>query len=288
MSLDVDRGVRARLERVGARLVVVVACVACLATQPAAWRMEAKVPSAPAPASGKALRVTVEASHAPSLQVTSGGTLAPWLDKPTSPTWPGTADYFVDGAVAPDYASIGDRCTSGGGLCSGCEPPPGAFVRITSVSEVDIWVAQATAAIAAGKNARIDVEIEATREPRVESSVPSSGSCSTGFLSSSPLAATSGAAPSSSSSGAVPSSSASAASSVPGAAPSSAPSGEPETPGLVAPQPSGSRGARRMVFSCWVDAATTITASIRGVCAGGPCATPPGESVAILRTARLP
>jgi len=165
-------------ERGAVRVVVVVAAVACLADQPPRWSMDTKVPTAAVVPPGRALRVTVEASHEPSLFVKSGGSATPWEDRATPRTsWPGHADLFVDAGAELGGASISDRCVSGGGLCSGCDPPPGSFVRILSTTEVDVWSVTASAPAPAGTGSRVEVELEVTRDPVVRTVPASSGAC---------------------------------------------------------------------------------------------------------------
>lgn len=283
--------VRARLQRWAPRVVAAIAAIACLADQPPRWQMDAKIPTAaPAPA-GKALRVSLEASHEPSLYVKSGGQQSTWEDRAIARTsWPGKAELFVDAGGSVESASIGDRCTSGGGMCSGCDPPPGAFVKILAIDEVDVWSVTATTTVAAGANPRIDLEIDTTREPRVVSVPSTDGSCSASFASSSPFAAPT-AAGSGASSGALPPPG-SLTTPEPSAPPPSAPGSSSGPPPSISPStsptPPPRPGARRLVISCWERGAATITATIRGACPSGPCAAPPGESVAFGRTARVP
>jgi hypothetical protein len=297
VSLEEEAARPSGVRRWAPRLVVVIAAFACLADQPPRWSMDAKVPATPPAAPGKALRVTIEASQEPSLQVKSGGSQRTWEDRATARTsWPGKADLFVDAGGTVDTAYISDRCTSGGGMCSNCDPPPGAYLRVLGISEVDVWSVSATTTIAAGTQPRIDLEIDATRDPLVVSVPSTDGSCSTTFASSSPFATPAGsgsvlptpgfasASVSSSSPFAVPPASDSAALSAHAASASPLAPGSASPP---APLPL-TAGARRIIVSCWERGAATITATIRGVCATGPCAAPAGESVAIGRVARVP
>lgn len=162
-----------RWRAVASRLVVVAAGAACLATQPPRWRIAAATTPAPRAAPGKGLKVVVEASREPSLSVRPGH-LDVFEDLARPRTgWTGSAEFILEPGAHLAEVSIEDRCTSGGGLCSGCDPPPGAFVRVASTADVEVWSASAdSAAIPVTADARIDVEIAASR-PVVVRAAPS-------------------------------------------------------------------------------------------------------------------
>jgi hypothetical protein len=171
-----------RWRAVASRIVVVAAAAACLATQPPRWRIAVATTPAPRAAPGKGLKVVVEASKEPALAVRPGQLdVFEDLARPRT-AWTGSAEFILDPGAHLAEVSIEDRCTSGGGLCSGCDPPPGAFVRVASTTDVDVWSTSADSSpIAITGDVRVDVEIDATRQVVVRAAPTAAGpwsSCS--------------------------------------------------------------------------------------------------------------
>jgi hypothetical protein len=162
-----------RWRAVASRAVLVAAGAACLATQAPRWRIAASTTPAPRAAPGKGLKVVVEASKEPTLWVRPGNLdVFEDLARPRV-GWTGSAEFVLEPGAQLHQLSIEDRCTSGGGLCSGCDPPPGAFVRVASTTDVEVWSVSADSApVAVTADARIDVEIDASR-PTVVRIAPS-------------------------------------------------------------------------------------------------------------------
>lgn len=132
--------------RAGAsRVVFVVAALACVATSPPRWHLTAKTPPAVGPTPGRGELVVVEASQEPEAQLAVGER---WHDRAfpagSASGWPGQVEFFVPPGGGLAALSIGGRCTSGGGACSNCTPPPGAFVKVLRSDPVDTWRLEAT------------------------------------------------------------------------------------------------------------------------------------------------
>jgi len=113
---------------------------ALVATSPPRWVIDAKTTGRfTASAPNKGLLVTIDASHAPSLVFHEGTLLHDKL--PCLDTWaPGTkVTCLLQPGATLDMVEIGDgKCAGGGGGCSECKPPAGAFVNADS-KEVDVW-----------------------------------------------------------------------------------------------------------------------------------------------------
>jgi hypothetical protein len=162
-----------RISSWGRRAVVVVAALASIATSPARWYLEAKVPPG-TPSGPKGTLVTVEASHEPSVSGRSGeqGYLEAHRDD-ASP-WSKSGAYYLRPGVELSSVSISGRdCGGGGGMCSACEPPAGSFVRIVSVEQVAPWSLSATgaeqSALPASSMVRsFTVEVDASRPVDLE------------------------------------------------------------------------------------------------------------------------
>lgn len=162
-----------RWRAVASRAVVVAAGAACLATQSPRWRIDATITPPPMAAPGKGLRVVVEASKEPTLSILPySSAVFEDLAKPRI-AWTGSADFILEPGAILHQLSIEDRCVSGGGMCSGCDPPPGAFVRVASTADVDVWSATVDSSpVAVTADVRIDVEVDASR-PVVVRAAPS-------------------------------------------------------------------------------------------------------------------
>src|SRR5689334_15731896 len=114
-----------RLRRLATRAVIVVAALASIATSPPKWSISAPVPSG-APSGAKGTVVTIEASQEPSVARRRVGGSHEIEVHPENPPWSGSGAYYLPPGFELVRVEIGGRCTSGGGLCSGCDPPPGA------------------------------------------------------------------------------------------------------------------------------------------------------------------
>lgn len=119
------------------RLAIVAAALASIATSPPRWRLEATSPGAP-PGPNTGLLFVVESSHEPDVSAKRGAARRQLFPVAAgAPT--GRNEYYAPPGWQVSQIEIVDRCTSGGGFCSNCEPPPGAFVRIGATTAVEPW-----------------------------------------------------------------------------------------------------------------------------------------------------
>jgi hypothetical protein len=151
-------------------VIVVIAAVGSIATTPARWHVSA--PSVATTKNGKGQLVTIEASAEPKVTVENGAVARRVLPEgPQGGAWTGRADYFVPPSETLKSVEVIGICT--GGLCTKCEPPPGAFARIASTVDVESWTLDtsappATINLNAPENdASFRVIIAATRPPAI-------------------------------------------------------------------------------------------------------------------------
>jgi hypothetical protein len=83
----------------------------------------------------------VGASHEPEVKVkrNAGDHVSepPWQE---AGPWSGRGSYYLPPGLEPTGVDIrGYDCSSGGGPCSDCKPPVGAFVRIAKAEPVALW-----------------------------------------------------------------------------------------------------------------------------------------------------
>lgn len=121
-------------------VVVVLAALASIATSPARWQVTA--PPVPKPAGGKGQLVTIEASSVPHVSVANPSMSRRLRPENDSAAWTGRAQYFVPPSELLKSVEITGTC--GGGFCSKCVPPPGAFARVVSAVDVEPWTIDAT------------------------------------------------------------------------------------------------------------------------------------------------
>jgi hypothetical protein len=134
-----------RVEAWARRAVVVAAALACIATSRAPWSVEAKLPTLSG-TSGFGTHLVVEASHEPNVTAKRkvGDHVFRAARHEPGP-WSGRGSYYLPPGLEPTGVSIdGKDCSSGGGLCSECKPPLGAFVRIVKAEPSALWSLSAT------------------------------------------------------------------------------------------------------------------------------------------------
>jgi hypothetical protein len=164
-------GSASRVEAWARRAVVVAAALACIATSPAPWYVEAKLPTLPG-TSGLGTHLVVEASHEPT--VTAKRVVGDHVfnaHRYEEGPWSRRGSYYLPPGVSPTGVTIeGFDCSSGNsGLCSTCQPPVGAFVRIAKAEAVPLWSLSATSdeqitrVATAGGSASFTVAVGASR-----------------------------------------------------------------------------------------------------------------------------
>lgn len=176
MLITTLEAARRHARSVAVRVTLAVAAIAAIATSQPSWTIEAPLPAAPPGA--KALLVTVEASAPPQVIMKQPGKVLPVTPEPpfqaSGAPWPGRAEYLIPPGFALQQVSLSDKCVSGGGLCSKCEQPPGAFVRVTSLIAVEPWEITAASPSnhvtlnAATPRAEYLITVKASRRPEVE------------------------------------------------------------------------------------------------------------------------
>lgn len=135
--------VSAARDRAG-RVVFVVAALACVATSQPLWHLTAEAPPALGPTPGRGELVVVESSQEPSALLSVGERWhdGAWAASRAS-SWPGQTEFFVPPGGGLTMVGINGRC-SGGGACSTCKPPPGAFVKVLRSDPVNTWRLETT------------------------------------------------------------------------------------------------------------------------------------------------
>ncbi len=176
MLLTPLEAARRHARSVAVRVTLAVAALAAIATSQPSWTIEAPLPSAPPGA--KALLATVEASAPPQVIMKQPGKVLPvWPEPPfqaPGAAWPGRAEYLIPPGFSLQQVSLSDKCVSGGGLCSKCEQPPGAFVRVASLVAVEPWEITATSptdhVTLTPKASRAEylITVKASRRPEIE------------------------------------------------------------------------------------------------------------------------
>lgn len=147
--------------------IVVIAAVGSIATSPARWHVAA--PPVTKAAVGKGQLVTVEASAEPTVTMLNGAISRKARPEGPAGAWSGRANYFVPPSETLSSVEIMGTC--GGGLCTKCVPPPGAFARIVSAVDVVPWVIEASAAptnlelTTPGTTVSFRIVVAATRPP---------------------------------------------------------------------------------------------------------------------------
>jgi hypothetical protein len=164
-----------RLSAWARRGAVLMAALASVATSQAGWQVDAKLPvGVTADATGR--RLVVEGSQAPSItakRASGGSEMQPACEEPAP--WAGHGTYYLPPGFVPPGVSIqGHDCSKGGGMCSACEPPVGAFVRVVKVESVAPWSLTATGeeqtthVDATHTSVGFLVEVDATRPVELE------------------------------------------------------------------------------------------------------------------------
>ena len=133
-----------RLSSWARRGAVLVAALASVATSAPEWQLAAKAPAG-APAGGSGTRMTVEASQEPLVYswLHANASSTPTLREESTP-WGGRGTYYLPPGFEPRVSITGGTCSRGGGMCSACEPPLNAYVRIARLEPVAPWSLSAT------------------------------------------------------------------------------------------------------------------------------------------------
>ncbi|HEU4406958.1 MAG TPA: hypothetical protein VFS43_16945 [Polyangiaceae bacterium] len=142
-----------------------------MATSPPRWRLTAPSPSVQAPPE-RGVLLRIEASIEPHVYATRGmepRTLAPVDERP----WAGRGDYYAPPGWQIAAIDLESTCTNAG-VCTDCDPPPGAHLRVVGADIVGPWTLSAdseplTATVPADRaTPTFEVEVEASSRPTVE------------------------------------------------------------------------------------------------------------------------
>jgi len=152
-SADIGSGklgwVNPRVRTWASRAALILAALAVLATsKPEGWSVEATIVGPRKARAGSALRLEIESSK--DVEILTTGTPGSYQDKRVTPClvpWIGVTKRIC---VLPPAATIDKIVITGdcGGSRSGCPPPKGSFVNVTS-SEVPYWTDTVTSTMSA-------------------------------------------------------------------------------------------------------------------------------------------